>query len=106
MLGIGREIGIFLWALLSGAIVYSVYMAIRGMRRLVKHNLLAVTVEDFFFWSLASVYLFIQIYRTSDGSIRWFFILGVVVGMAITSCLMMAIYKAFRSYNQKIKKKR
>ena len=49
-------------------------------RRLIKHDLFFVSLEDFFFWVWAGLYLFVKIYDTSDGSIRWFFTIGVVVG--------------------------
>ena len=74
MLGIGDEISIFLQALLAGNIVLLVF------RRLIKHDLFFVSLEDFFFWVWAGLYLFVKIYDTSDGSIRWFFTIGVVVG--------------------------
>ena len=80
MLGIGDEISIFLQALLAGNIVLLVYACIRVFRRLIKHDLFFVSLEDFFFWVWAGLYLFVKIYDTSDGSIRWFFIIGVVVG--------------------------
>lgn len=80
MLGIGDEISIFLQALLAGNIVLLVYTCIRVFRRLIKHDLFFVSLEDFFFWVWAGLYLFVKIYDTSDGSIRWFFTIGVVVG--------------------------
>ena len=67
----------FLQALLAGNIVLLVYTCIRVFRRLIKHDLFFVSLEDFFFWVWAGLYLFVKIYDTSDGSIRWFFTIGV-----------------------------
>lgn len=82
MYEIGREGLAFLEAVLTGMILYSSYTCIRKFRRIVKHNLLAIAAEDFIFWIAAAVYTFVQIYYTSDGSIRWNFVLGVALGVA------------------------
>ena len=73
MLGIGDEMSIFLQAMLAGNIVILVYTCIRIFRRLIRHSLFFISLEDFFFWIWVGAYLFKKIYNTSDGSIRWFF---------------------------------
>lgn len=98
MLGIEREISVFLQALLSGSIVFLIYCCIRIVRRLIKHNLFFVSMEDFFFWIGTGLYLFAEIYRTSDGSIRWFFVVGVAAGILIfygMSRVAKKVYKKF-----------
>lgn len=71
---------IFLQALLSGMVVYSGYYCIRKLRQIIEHNLLAISIEDILFWISVAIYVFVQIYHTSNGSIRWYFVLGVVFG--------------------------
>lgn len=83
MSGLGAEGMAFVQACLSGMIVYTGYACIRKLRRVWKHNLVAVAVEDVLFWIAAAIFLFVQIYYTSDGSIRWYFVLGVVIGAGI-----------------------
>ena len=80
MLGIGDEMSVFLQAMLAGNTVVLVYMCIRIFRRLISHRMFFISLEDFFFWIWVGVYLFEKIYNTSDGSIRWFFTIGVVLG--------------------------
>lgn len=80
MSGVETEGMAFVQACLSGMIVYSGYYCIRKLRRVWKHNLLAIAIEDIVFWIVAAIFLFVQIYYTSDGSIRWYFVLGVVLG--------------------------
>ena len=80
MLGLEKELEIFVHAVIAGMAVYGTYTLLRVIRRIVKHNLLSISIEDFLFWVGTSFYLFIEIYYTSDGSVRWFFILGVVLG--------------------------
>ena len=80
MPGIREEMIIFLVAAASGAIVRLAYQCIRCFRRIIEHKLLAVSVEDMIFWVCSAIYMFVQIYHTSDGSIRWYFVLGVALG--------------------------
>ena len=71
---------VFLAAVVSGAIVRLIYQCIRCFRRIVSHTLAAIGAEDMIFWLGSAVYMFVQIYHTSDGSIRWYFVLGVALG--------------------------
>ncbi len=80
MEGIGKEMTVFLQALLAGNVVFWVYQLLRIFRKLIKHTIFFVSVEDFFFWIGIGFYLFVQVFNTSDGSLRWYFILGVVFG--------------------------
>ena len=88
MPGIHEEMMAFLIAVVSGAIVRLVYQCIRCFRRIVVHDLAAVSVEDMIFWLGSAVYMFVQIYHTSDGSIRWYFLLGVVLGVILMSVFL------------------
>ena len=83
MSGIEAEGMAFVQAVLSGMIVYCGYFCIRKLRCMIPHNLVAISIEDGLFWIVVSIYLFVQIYYTSDGSIRWYFVLGVVIGTVI-----------------------
>lgn len=95
MIGIKKEMIVFFQALLAGSIVFWTYTLLRILRKLIKHNLFFVSVEDFFFWLGVAVYLFIQLYNTSNGGLRWNFILGVVVG-AILPPFLIGKYKKIR----------
>lgn len=105
MPGIGGEAGIFLQAMLAGIAVTGVYECLRVLRRIVKHGLFAITIEDFLFWLGTALYLFVQIYYTSNGSIRWFFVLGVVFGMVFFSCAVQFVKKIWRKLYGKFHKK-
>jgi len=84
MIGIANELSIFVSACLSGNLICLIYYVLRVFRRLVKHSLVWVSIEDFVFWVGAAIYLFMEMYRTCAGSIRWYFVLGVLVGGAVT----------------------
>lgn len=80
MLGIGKEAVIFLYAGLSGIVLFAGYQILIVFRKIFRHSAGVINAEDFIYWLLVSAYLFRQMYRTTHGNIRWFFVLGVVLG--------------------------
>ena len=78
---IREEVIIFLVSVVTGTMLRLVYQSIVVFRQLVEHSLLIIGIEDIFFWLGAALYVFVQIYHTSDGRIRWYFILGVALGV-------------------------
>lgn len=50
MFGIEAEGLVFVQALVTGMIVYDAYVCIRKFRRIIRHNLFAIAVEDVLFW--------------------------------------------------------
>lgn len=80
ILGIGTEAGVFLYAGLSGMTVLFAYHILSCLRGLIPHRPLATGIEDVIFWIAVSGYLFKRMYETTYGSIRWFFVLGLVCG--------------------------
>ena len=102
ILGIEKELSVFLQAALAGNLVYLAYLVIRVFRRIVRHNLFWVSLEDALFWIAMGFYLFSEIYQTSNGTIRWYFVLGVFAGGMITHHIILKITK---KYIEKSKKK-
>lgn len=96
MPGIREEMMVFLAAVAAGGIVRLVYQCIRCFRRIVSHTLAAIGVEDMIFWLGSAVYMFVQIYHTSDGSIRWYFILGVALGAVLMSVFLRSAEKLYK----------
>ena len=64
MSGIGTEIRVFCYAILTGVLIVAVYLWIRVLRRLVAHRLWLINLEDACYWAGISVYTFVQIYHT------------------------------------------
>lgn len=95
---------IFLLAVIAGAVVRLSYRCICCFRSIVRHSLYAVEIEDMLFWIGAAVYLFVQIYHTSDGSIRWYFILGVVLGVVLMSAFLGGLEKMYKKIYGRKKK--
>lgn len=95
ILGIEKELSVFMQAALAGNLVYLVYSAIRVMRRIIKHNLFFVSLEDLIFWIGTGIFLFVKIYQTSNGSIRWHFVIGVLTGGILTHFIICKIAKKY-----------
>ena len=93
ILGIEKELSVFLQAVLTGNLVYLSYCTIRILRRIINHNIFWVSVEDTIFWIATGFYLFFKIYQTSNGTIRWYFVLGVLVGGVFTHYMLSKITK-------------
>lgn len=106
MLGIGKEAAIFLYAGLSGVTVFLSYQILVLLRRLFRHSSVMINIEDFLYWLAASAYLFRQMYRTTYGSIRWFFALGVVAGTLLAYLVKKLTEKIGRKYKKSLEKRR
>ena len=83
--GIGKEAAVFLYAVLSGIVLYSSYQVLYWLRKLIPHAAWIISIEDLLFWIGVSIYLFRQMYRTTYGEIRWFFLVGVIGGSILAS---------------------
>ena len=95
-MGITEELFIFLSAILSGAIVRLVYRCISCLRNVIHHTHWIVELEDLAYWVGTAIFLFVQIYYTSSGSVRWYFILGVGIGVTAMSLFLVAFRKVCR----------
>lgn len=106
MLGIGKEAIIFLYAGLSGIVILFSYQILRLLRRLIPHHIVIVNLEDLFYWLGVSAYLFRQMYKTTYGSIRWFFILGVVCGILLANFILSISKKISGKIKKSLEKKK
>lgn len=68
-------------ALLLGAYITFVYDCLRIFRRVIPHSSFFVSVEDFWFWMYCAMRVFLLLYHESNGSLRWFGVLGAGAGM-------------------------
>ena len=93
MPGIEKEFFAFLVAIITGVSVRSCYQCLECFRAMVRHKLWMMEIEDFVFWIGSAIYVFVQIYYTSDGSIRWYFALGIVIGVVIATIILRKIKK-------------
>jgi hypothetical protein len=56
------------------------YDLLRLWRWFIHHNIIWIWIEDIFYWSFMSVPVFIMFYKMIDGVLRWYGIMGMLVG--------------------------
>lgn len=105
MHGVGNEAVAFFQALKSGAGLYLLYAFIGIFRKIVPHGRGVVEIEDFLYWIFTGFFLFKEMFYTSDGSIRWFFVLGVVLGVILSAFVCAKGKKQWGKIYKKIQKK-
>ncbi len=71
------------YALLMGIFITFIYDNLRIIRRVIPHGALLVSLEDIVFWIYCGVKVFLLMYHESNGTLRWFAILGALVGMIL-----------------------
>lgn len=84
-------------ALLLGAYVTFVYDWLRILRRVIPHSLFFVSVEDFLFWVYCGAEVFLLLHRESNGTLRWFAVLGAGLGIFLYEKCFSAIFVKYVS---------
>ncbi len=77
------ENAFLLYALVTGIFVTFVYDILRILRRVFPHSGFMVSVEDLGFWAYCAAEVFLLMYRMSDGTLRWFAVLGAMTGIVL-----------------------
>ncbi len=77
------EADFFAISILSGCFMVFVYDALRVFRRLIRHGVVWVAIEDILYWVSCALLIFAMLYQKNDGLIRGFAIAGIVVGMLV-----------------------
>ena len=68
-------------AFFMGIYITFVYDILRIFRRVIPHSRFWVSAEDLGFWMYCGAEVFLLMYRESDGTLRWFAVMGALVGM-------------------------
>ena len=64
-----------------GVVITFVYDGFLILRRLIKHNMLLISLEDMIFWIACAIGVFYMLYEENNGILRWFAVLGATLGM-------------------------
>ena len=81
-----------LHALLMGIFITFIYDLLRIFRLVVPHNGFFVSAEDLFFWVYCGGEVFLLMYHESDGTLRWFAVLGALAGMFLYMRLVSPLF--------------
>lgn len=71
------------YSIVMGIFITFVYDLLRILRRVIPHNAFFVSLEDLIFWVFCAVSVFLMMLRLSDGTLRWFAVLGALAGMLV-----------------------
>lgn len=82
-LGTGREITLFLYAMLTGALLGSAYDILRALRISVRHHSAVVAAEDFVFCVLFGTVYYGLCVSFTEGALRLFILAGMLVGFGV-----------------------
>lgn len=77
-----------LHALLMGIFITFVYDILRIFRRVIPHNSFFISLEDLVFWIYCGAEVFLLMYHESNGTLRWFAVIGALVGMVLYKKLL------------------
>lgn len=72
-----------LYAFASGAFITFIYDILRILRRAVPHGGFLISLEDLIFWVYCAIHIFQLMHRESNGSLRWFAVMGALAGMLL-----------------------
>ena len=80
---ITKEVGLFLTAIGLGGRMKLIYDVMLIYRYLVPHSRLVRDTEDILYWIYCGLWAFAVAFRENDGSIRWFYLAGIAIGMIL-----------------------
>ena len=109
-INIMTEVHILWRFLILGVIITATYDVIRIMRAIFPRRRIIISIEDLLFWCMSSIIVFQLLYQENNGIVRWFAIMGSVIGMilfekVIGTYLVKVLSKAGRKSKKIIKKK-
>lgn len=95
-------------SLLLGILLAFFYDIFRALRKTIYHSERLVAFEDFLFWMICSFFIFFLFYYCNDGNIRFYVILGIILGILFyifvcTSYAMKFLLIFFRVFTIAIK---
>lgn len=80
---IAKEVIFLFHSLFLGAVITFVYDGFLIVRKLFKHTMFLISLEDFIFWIACALSVFYVLYEENNGMLRWFAVAGAAVGMLL-----------------------
>ncbi len=70
-------------SVLMGIVITFIYDFILVGRRVIKHSLFFISLEDFVFWVACALAVFYMLYKENNGVLRWIAVLGAAIGILL-----------------------
>ena len=80
------EIVLFFQFACIGAVLLLFYDLLLALKKVLPHGKAAAAAEDLLFWIIAALFVFGAAYRTNQGSLRSFLLLGLFLGALLCHC--------------------
>ena len=77
---------IFLYSVLGGALIGLVYDIFRVKRRLIKTGDVSTHIEDFLFWLIVAIIMFLTLFYSNEGEFRIYTLMGNIIGLVLYVC--------------------
>ena len=74
---------IFVLFILNGIFIGILFDFFRILRRIFKTKNIIIYIEDILFWILSGISIIFCMYNFTDGSLRLFMVIGLIVGITI-----------------------
>lgn len=111
-ISVWKEIEFLIHSIIFGICITFAYDWLRIIRNIWKHNVIAISMEDAIYWIFCSIFVFMTLHRENNGILRWFVIIGAIIGMFLYKLTVSQIFikiltkigKRLRWATQKIKK--
>lgn len=78
-----NEVMFFFHSFLMGIAITFVYDGFLVLRRVIRHNLLLISLEDMVFWIACAIAVFYMLCEENNGVLRWFAVFGAALGMIV-----------------------
>ncbi len=91
------EFVLFLYAVRFGIGMAFAYDLLRIFRRVVGHNRLAMALEDLIYWLWAGLEIFLMLYEYHNGTLRFYSIFGVCLGILLYTVSIGAFFVPYIS---------
>ncbi len=72
---------LFATAVIWGMMIDAFYNVLRILRQYIKHGSILIGIEDFIFCIITAVVLYMQIFNSNDGIIRWYILFAAAAGI-------------------------
>ncbi|MGN0377083.1 MAG: spore cortex biosynthesis protein YabQ [Suilimivivens sp.] len=97
---IAREVVFLFHSFLLGAVITFVYDGFLILRKLFRHTVFLISLEDLVFWIACAIGVFCVLYEENNGTLRWFAVAGAALGMLIykktlSPLIIHVIFKVF-----------
>lgn len=77
---VAREVIVFLWSIVVGAILTLIFDFFRLARRNKKTKDIIVYIQDIFFWLIVAIIIIISAFVTNSGELRGYMFVGYALG--------------------------